>query len=61
MGIRNILDDNTIIFVSNGNKKTHAIKSVISGVVDKNVTPSALNNYKGKVYAIVNKEAASKL
>ena len=61
MGIRNILDADTIILVASGANKANAIKSVMSGVVDKNVPASALNIHKGKVYVIVDKEAASKL
>ena len=61
MGIRNILDAKTIILVANGVNKANAIKSVMSGVVDKNVPASALNAHKGKVYVIVDKDAASKL
>lgn len=61
MGIRNILAADTIILVANGVNKANAIKSVMSGVVDKNVPASALNTHKGKVYVIVDKDAASKL
>ena len=61
MGIKNILDADTIILVASGANKANAIKSVMSGVVDKNVPASALNIHKGKVYVIVDKEAASKL
>ena len=61
MGIKNILDADTIILVASGANKANAIKSVMSGVVDKNVPASALNIHKGKVYVIVDKEAASQL
>ena len=61
MGIKNILDADTIILVASGANKANAIKSVMSGVVDKNIPASALNIHKGKVYVIVDKEAASKL
>ena len=61
MGVKNILDADTIILVASGANKANAIKSVMSGIVDKNVPASALNNHKGKVYVIVDKEAASKL
>ena len=61
MGIKNILDADTIILVASGKNKANAIKSVMSGVVDKNVPASALNIHKGKVYVIVDKEAASQL
>ena len=61
MGIKNILDADTIILVASGENKANAIKSVMSGVVDKNVPASALNIHKGKVYVIVDKDAASKL
>ena len=61
MGIKNILDTDTIILVASGENKANAIKSVMSGVVDKNVPASALNIHKGKVYVIVDKDAASKL
>ena len=61
MGIRNILSAETIILVANGVNKSDAIKKVMSGVVDKAVPASALNIHKGKVYVIVDKDAASKL
>ena len=61
MGVKNILEADTIILVASGANKANAIKSVMSGIVDKNVPASALNNHKGKVYVIVDKEAASKL
>ena len=61
MGIKNILDSDTIILVASGINKANAIKSVMSGVVDKNVPASALNIHKGKVYVIVDKEAAKYL
>ncbi len=61
MGIKNILDADTIILVASGANKANAIKSVMSGVVDKNVPASALNIHKGKVYVIVDKEAAKYL
>ena len=61
MGIKNILDADTIILMANGTKKAEAIKNMMSGVVDKNIPVSALNIHKGKVYVIVDKEAANKL
>ena len=61
MGVRNILSAETIILVANGVNKSDAIKKVMSGVVDKAVPASALNIHKGKVYVIVDKDAASKL
>ena len=61
MGIRNILDAETIILLANGVNKANAIKSVMSGVIDKNVPASALNIHKGKVYVIVDKDASSKV
>jgi glucosamine-6-phosphate deaminase len=61
MGIKNILDAEIIVLMANGTKKAEAIESVMSGVVDKNIPVSALNTHKGKVYVIVDKEAASKL
>ena len=61
MGVKNILDADTIVLVASGTNKANAIKSVMSGIVDKNVPASAINNHKGKVYIIVDKEAASKL
>ena len=59
MGIKNILDAETIILIANGKNKANAIKNIISGVADKNIPASALNLHKGKVYVIVDKEAAS--
>ena len=61
MGIRNILDAETIILLANGVNKANAIKSVMSGVIDKNVPASALNIHKGKVYVIVDKDVSSKV
>ena len=61
MGIRNILEAETIILVANGINKANAIKDVMSGIVNKNVPASALNIHKGKVFVIVDKDAASKL
>ena len=61
MGIRNILDAETIILLASGSNKANAIKSVMSGVIDKNVPASALNIHKGKVYIIVDKDASSKV
>ena len=59
MGIKNILAAETIILIANGKNKANAIKNIMSGVVDKNIPASALNLHKGKVYVIVDKEAAS--
>ena len=50
-----------IILIANGKNKANAIKNIISGVADKNIPASALNLHKGKVYVIVDKEAASLL
>ena len=61
MGIKNILSADTIILVANGVNKANAIKNVMSGTVDKAVPATALNIHKGKVYVIVDKDAASKL
>ena len=61
MSIKNIFDAETIVLIANGTKKAEAIKYVMSGVVDKNIPVSALNTHKGKVYVIVDKEAASRL
>ena len=59
MGIKNILNAETIILIANGKNKANAIKNIMSGIVDKNIPSSALNLHKGKVYVIVDKEAAS--
>jgi glucosamine-6-phosphate deaminase len=61
MGIKNILAAETIILIANGKNKANAIKNIMSGIVDKNIPASALNLHKGKVYVIVDKEAASLL
>ena len=61
MGIRNILDSDTIILLANGTNKADAVKYVMSGIVDENIPVSALNTHKGKVYVIVDKDAASKI
>ena len=61
MGIKNILDADTIILVASGSNKANAIKSVMSGVIDKNIPASALNIHKGRVYVIIDKDAAKYL
>ena len=61
IGIKNILSAEVIILIANGKNKATAIKNIMSGVVDNNVPASALNLHKGKVYVIVDKEAASLL
>ena len=61
MGIKNILAAETIILIANGKNKANAIKNIMSGVVDKNIPASALNLHKGKVYVIVDKDAACML
>ena len=61
MGIRNILDSDIIILMANGTSKANAIKYVMSGEVNVQRPVSALNIHKGKVYVIVDKDAASKL
>ena len=61
MGIKNILFADTIILIANGKNKAKAIKNIMSGVIDNNVPASALNLHKGKVYVIVDKEAANLL
>ena len=59
MGIKNILNAETIILIANGKNKANAIKNIMSGIIDKNIPASALNLHKGKVYVIVDKDAAS--
>ena len=61
MGIRNILDSETIILMANGTNKADAIKYVMNHKVDVNIPVTALQIHKGKVYIIVDKKAASKL
>ena len=61
MGIRNILDSETIILMANGTNKADAIKYVMNHKVDVNIPVTALQKHKGKVYVIVDKKAASKL
>ena len=61
MGIKNILDAETIILMANGTDKADAIKNVMGDKVDINIPVTALQIHKGKVYVIVDKEAASKL
>ena len=61
MGIRNILDSETIILMANGTNKADAIKYVMNHKVDINIPVTALQKHKGKVYVIVDKKAASKL
>lgn len=61
MGIKNILDADTIILMANGTKKAEAVKYVMSGIIDENIPVSSLNTHKGKVYVIVDKDAASKI
>ena len=61
MGIRNILDSETIILMANGTNKADAIKYAMNHKVDANIPVTALQKHKGKVYVIVDKKAASKL
>ena len=61
MGIKNILNAETIVLMASGKNKANAIKNIMSGVVDKKIPATALNLHKGKVYVIVDKEAASML
>ena len=61
MGIKNILDAETIILMANGENKADAIKNVMRNKVDINIPVTALNLHKGKVYVIIDKKAASKL
>ena len=61
MGIKNILDSETIILMANGTNKADAIKYVMNHKVDINIPVTALQIHKGKVYVIVDKKAASKL
>ena len=61
MGIKNILDAETIILMANGTDKADAIKNVMGNKVDINIPVTVLQNHKGKVYVIVDKKAASKL
>ena len=61
MGIKNILDAETIILMANGTDKADAIKNVMRNKVDINIPVTALNLHKGKVYVIIDKKAASKL
>ena len=61
MGIKNILDAETIILMANGTDKAEAIKNVMGNRIDVNIPVTALQMHKGKVYVIVDKKAASKL
>ena len=61
MGIKNILDAESIILMANGTNKADAIKNIMTNKVDKNIPATALNIHKGKVYVIIDKKAASKL
>ena len=61
MGIKNILEAENIILIANGTNKADAIKNVMGDKVDINIPVTALQIHKGKVYVIVDKEAASKL
>ena len=61
MGIKNILDAETIILMANGTDKADAIKNVMGNKVDINIPVTVLQKHKGKVYVIVDKKAASKL
>jgi len=49
MGIKNILDSNTIILMANGTNKADVVKYVMSGIIDENIPVSLLNINKGKV------------
>ena len=61
MGIKNILDAETIILMANGTDKADAIKNVMGNKIDINIPVTVLQKHKGKVYVIVDKKAASKL
>ena len=61
MGIKNILDAENIILIANGINKADAIKSLMSNKIDVNIPVTALNIHKGKVFVIIDKQAASKL
>jgi len=61
MGIKNILDADTIILMANGTNKAEAVKYVMSGIIDENIPVSSLNTHNGKVYVIVDKDAAGKI
>ena len=54
-------DAENIILIANGTNKADAIKNVMGDKVDINIPVTALQIHKGKVYVIVDKEAASKL
>ena len=61
MGIKNILDAETIILMASGTKKADAIKNLMGNKVDINIPVTVLNIHQGKVYVIIDKKAASKL
>ena len=61
MGIHNILSSENILVIANGYKKATAIKKLVKGYVDINWPCTSLNGHKGKVYVIIDKEAASEL
>ena len=61
LGIKNILSAEEIVVYASGRRKAEAIKALVKGDVDKNIPITALNTHKGKVYVIIDKEAASLL
>ena len=61
LGIKNILSAEEIVVYASGRRKAEAIRALVKGDVDKNIPITALNTHKGKVYVLVDKEAASLL
>ena len=61
MGIRNILSAKNILIVANGYKKAKSIKQLVKGFVNIKWPCTSINAHKGKVYVVIDKEAASEL
>lgn len=61
MGIKNILNSDTVVLYASGKRKAEAIRALVRRRIDINVPVTALSNHKGKVYIIIDKEAASLL
>lgn len=61
MGIKDILKADEILLFAGGRRKAEAVKALIQGKVDPNIPVTALNSFKGTIYVVMDKEAASLL
>lgn len=61
VGIANILESKNLLLIAAGESKADAIRKSLLGPVDNNVPASHLQNYKGNLTIVLDKEAASGL